>query len=290
MQPHETEVANHNRYRFRQSVWPGGWTHSAVDSRAQSHHRMEYRWATACVSGEAVSARQRRAGVEDQALGSSIRMAGSASLALQDAGIDLSQVDCSRVAVVFATVFGCIELTEAFYQSAFNNWLVGKTDPITFPETLANSPAGHVALLHNLRGPNITVSSKNFAGESVSPTAASLLRHGQADLAVVIAGDTLSQTMYEWYETANLLSPACFKADTQPEASGYVPSEGVVAMVLEPAGKRSARSYAYLQAGRWAAGGDPLTKIREMLGSSVPRLIITAGNGGPCATSSSNER
>jgi hypothetical protein len=212
----------------------------------------------------------------------------AASLALQDAGIDLSQVDCSRVAVVFATVFGCIELTEAFYQSAFKNGWSG-TDPITFPETLANSPAGHVALLHNLRGPNITVSSKNFAGESALLQAASLLRHGQADLAVVIAGDTLSQTMYEWYETANLLSPACFKADTQPEASGYVPSEGVVAMVLEPAGKRSARSYAYLQAGRWAAGGDPLTKIREMLGSSVPRLIITAGNGGPCATSSSNE-
>jgi len=211
----------------------------------------------------------------------------TASLALQDAGVDLSQIDRSRVAVVFATGFGCIELTEAFYQSAFKNGWSG-TDPITFPETLANSPAGHVALLHNLRGPNITVSSKNFAGESALLQAASLLRHGQADLAIVIAGDTLTQTMYEWYETANLLSPACFKEDTQQKFGSYVPGEGVVALVLEPADNRSVRSYAHLQSGRWAAGGDPLTSINEMLGSSIPPLIIAAGDGAPCVASSSN--
>src|ERR1700727_1333213 len=42
----------------------------------------------------------------------------ASSLAIQDAGIDLSQVDRSRVAVVFATAFGCLDLTEAFYLSA----------------------------------------------------------------------------------------------------------------------------------------------------------------------------
>jgi 3-oxoacyl-(acyl-carrier-protein) synthase len=211
----------------------------------------------------------------------------TASLALQDAGIDLDQMDRSRVAVVFATSFGCIELTENFYQSAFKNGWSG-TDPITFPETLSNSPAGHVALLHNLKGPNITVSTKNFAGESALLQAASLLRHGQADLAIVIAGDTLTQTMYEWYETANMLSPACFSSAPLQEASGYMPSEGVVAMVLEPAGKRSVRSYAHLQTGRWAAGGDPQTSISAMLGGSIPRLVMAAGDGAPCATSSSN--
>jgi len=207
----------------------------------------------------------------------------ASSLALQDSGIDLSQMNRSRLAVVFATSFGCIELTEAFYQSAYKNGWSG-TDPITFPETLANSPAGHVALLHDLRGPNITVSSKNFAGESALLQAASLLRHGQADLAVVIAGDTLTQTMYEWYETANMLSPACYNEDPLSKAGGYVPGEGVVALVLEPAGNRDARSYAGLHSGRWATGGEPLESIRQMLGGSVPSLTIGAGNGAPCAT------
>jgi len=205
----------------------------------------------------------------------------AASLALQDAGIDLDQIDRARVAVVFATGFGCIELTEAFYQSAFANGWSG-TDPITFPETLANSPAGHVALFHNVRGPNITVSSKHFSGESALLQAASLLRHGQADLAIVIAGDTLTQAMYEWYETAHLLSPACYNSEPLPQISGYIPSEGVVALILEPEGSRNTRSYAHLQTGRWTSGGEPHESIRQMLGGSVPSLTICAGDGAPC--------
>ena len=137
----------------------------------------------------------------------------ASSLALKDAGIELSQVDRSRVAVVFATGFGCVELTEAFYQSAAANGWSG-TDPSTFPETLANAPASHVALFHDLRGPNITVSSKGFAGESALIQAASLLRHGQADLAIVLAGDTLTRAVYEWYEAAGLLSPACYNSES----------------------------------------------------------------------------
>jgi 3-oxoacyl-(acyl-carrier-protein) synthase len=210
----------------------------------------------------------------------------ASSLALRDAGIDLQQVDRSRVAVVFATGFGCIELTASFLQSAFNNGWSG-TDPITFPETLANLPAGHVALVHDFRGPNITISSKHFAAESALVQAASLLRHGQADLAVVIAGDTLTQAIYEWYETAKLLSPACYTSEPTSESRGYIPSEGVVALVLEAAGNRAARSYAHLHAGRWASGGDAHESIRQMLGDTTPTLMIDAGNGAPCTPGSS---
>src|ERR1700683_5283183 len=136
----------------------------------------------------------------------------ASSLAIKDAGIDLNQVDRSRVAVVFATAFGCVELTEAFYLSAAANGWNG-TDPITFPETLASAPTSHVAMFHQLRGPNITVSNKYFFGESAMIQAASLLRHGQADLAIVLAGDALAQTLYSWYEVAGLLSPACYNSD-----------------------------------------------------------------------------
>ncbi|MBZ5615601.1 MAG: hypothetical protein LAO23_16460 [Acidobacteriia bacterium] len=209
----------------------------------------------------------------------------ASSLAIQDAGIDLTQVDRSRVAVVFATTFGCVELTESFYQSAVTHGWSG-TDPATFPETLANAPASHVALFHNLRGPNITVGSRAFAGESALIQSASLLRHGQADVAVVVAGDTLTRAVYEWYETAGLLSPACYNAEPVPEAAGFIPSEGVAALVLEPEGRRETRSYAKLRSGRWAAGGHPVETVRQMLGGSVPTLTVCTTNGAPCATSS----
>jgi 3-oxoacyl-(acyl-carrier-protein) synthase len=61
----------------------------------------------------------------------------ASALAARDAGLDLRQVDRSRVAVVFATGLGCVELTEAFYRSAAEHGWSG-TDPSTFPETLAS--------------------------------------------------------------------------------------------------------------------------------------------------------
>jgi hypothetical protein len=213
----------------------------------------------------------------------------ASSLALKDAGIDLSQVDKSRVAVVFATAFGCVQLTEAFYLSAAANGWNG-TDPITFPETLASAPTSHVAMFHGLRGPNVTVSNKYFAGESAMMQAASLLRHGQADLAIVLAGDALARTLYTWYEEAKLLSPACYNSDSVAEAEGFIPGEGVAALVMETAARTvvrpALRSYAQINSGRWAAGGQPAEIIRQMLGGSAPSLVISSGNGAPCAASS----
>jgi hypothetical protein len=108
-------------------------------------------------------------------------------------------------------------------------------------------------------------------------------------LAIVLAGDTLTRPVYEWYEAAELLSPACYNSEPLPEGGGFMPSEGVTALVLEPAGRREvrsdARSCARLRSGRWAAGGQSAEIIRQMLGGSTPSLIICAGNGAPCATS-----
>ena len=205
----------------------------------------------------------------------------ASSLAIQDAGIDLSQEDRSRVAVVFGTGLGCAELTEAFFHSAAAHGWSG-TDPSPFPEGLANAPASHVALWHEVRGPNITIGCKGFAGESALIQAASLLRHGQADLAIVLAGDTLTRAVYEWYEAAGLLSPACFNMEPLVDGSGFVPSEGVAALVLEPAGRRKVRAYAHFSSGRWSADGEAVETIRQMLGDSVPSITICAGNGAPC--------
>jgi 3-oxoacyl-[acyl-carrier-protein] synthase II len=140
----------------------------------------------------------------------------AASLAIKDARLDLSNLDRSRIAVVFGTGLGCIELTEAFFQSADKYGWSG-TDAAVFPETLGNSPASHVARVLDLRGPNLTVSSKGRSGECALEQAASLLRHGQADMAVVLAGDTLTRTVSEWFEVAG---------------AQFVPSEGVTAIVL----------------------------------------------------------
>ena len=65
-----------------------------------------------------------------------------------------------------------------------------------------------------------------------------------------------------------------------------MPSEGIAALVLEPAGRHEARTYAQFRTGQWAAGGGVAETIRQMLGTYVPSLTICAGNGAPCAPSS----
>jgi hypothetical protein len=179
----------------------------------------------------------------------------AASLAIKDSGLDLDQVDRSRVAVVMATGLGCIELTEAFFRSASSHgW--SHTDPILFPETLGNAPASHVARHFDLRGPNITIGSKGLAAECALLQAASLLRNRQADLALVLAGDTLTRSSYEWYEAAGLK---------------FIPSEGVTAMVLEPAGSKV--GYATLR------GGYSLSSLGVGHVTTVPPNDVATGLG-----------
>jgi hypothetical protein len=156
----------------------------------------------------------------------------AAALALRDAGLDLSAVDGSRTAVVSATGFGCLSLTEAYLGSAHEHgWQ--QTDPIYFPETLGNVPAAHVARVFGCLGPNLTVGSRGPAAETALLMAVSLLRNGQADRALVLAGDTLTRGLFDWYEVAGRLSA---------DEGGFVPSEGVAAMVLEAAGRQRARA------------------------------------------------
>src|ERR1035441_5145075 len=168
----------------------------------------------------------------------------AAALALRDAGLDLSAVDGARTAVVSAIGLGCLDLTEAYLGSAHQHgWQ--QTDPIYFPETLGNVPAAHVARVFGCLGPNLTVGSRGLAGEAALLTAVSLLRVGQADRVLVLAGDLLMRGLFDWYEAAGLLSA---------DGSGFVPSEGVAAMVLEAPGRQRAR--ARLLEARWVQSDE----------------------------------
>ena len=75
--------------------------------------------------------------------------------------------------------------------------------------------------------------SRGLAAETALLMAASLLREGQADRVLVLAGDLLTRGLFDWYEAAGLLSA---------DGGGFVPSEGVAAVVLEAPGRHRARA------------------------------------------------
>ena len=225
----------------------------------------------------------------------------AAALAMRDADLNLESADRSRIAVVCGTGFGCLELTEACLKSIDEN-ACGKSDPILFPETLSNAPGSHVARTYGLRGPNVTVSAKGTSGECALAAAQSLLDGEEADAAIVISGDALARSAYEWCEAARCLSSACFEEKpAMPPFSagcdGFVPGEGVGAVVLE-SGRRflgpKANAYAYLSSvilGRdttatstsWGKDPQAFVKVaaRAIGDSDPPALLLASANGSP---------
>ena len=205
----------------------------------------------------------------------------AASLALRDAGIEPGREDRSRCAVVLGSGLGCIETTEAFLRTVAVSGY-GMADPILFPDSLDNAPASHVARHLGFTGPNIAASCRGVSGEAALLQAASLVRTGTADLVLAMAGDTLTRPLQEWLEAAGV---------------GFVPGEGLAALVMEPARRASARGAAvYATFHRGAMAGDPgatgsswprdsralVHAIRTALGEADPssiQWIVSCANG-----------
>jgi 3-oxoacyl-[acyl-carrier-protein] synthase II len=225
----------------------------------------------------------------------------ASSLALQDAGVDPQKESLSNCGVVFGTGLGPLELSSAFCRSA-DEYGYSRADAIVFPETLDNSPPCHVAKAFGLKGPNITFSCRGVSGEAAIERAASILEHGEADLVVVMAGDTLVQALYDCYELSRVLAPDCFGKDARnyvgiDRSRGFIPGEGLAAFVMECGGRyleRGARAYGRYRSG--CLGGDltatpfswgencqtTVNLMHKALGSAGPadvRLIVASGNG-----------
>jgi hypothetical protein len=219
---------------------------------------------------------------------------GSA-LALQDAGIDAEALDRSRTAVVCGTAYGCLDLTEEFLAAISTN--ASQAPPIVFPETLSNLPGSHIARHFGITGPNLTTSAGHVSAEAALLQAVSLLQAGDADRAIVLAGDTLTRALFEWYEAASLLAPVCFGDACPAPAAGrrtIVPGEGLAACLLETdvaAAARRARAHGRYHAG-WlgslhdGAGGPRELEVgrllRRLLGEAAPKevvLVASAASG-----------
>ena len=215
------------------------------------------------------------------------------TLALQDAGLDAETLDRDRTAIVVGTAFGCLDLTEEFLGALATN--ASQAPPILFPETLANLPASHIARHFGIRGPNLTLCAGPVSGEAALLQAVSLLQAGEAERALVLAGDTLTRALFEWYEAASLLAPVCLGRTGSASPGGrrtIVPGEGLAACLLERrdiASERRARAYGRYHAG-WMGSlpstpslDDELQRLlRQVLGDAAPQgvvLVAAAASG-----------
>lgn len=209
---------------------------------------------------------------------------GAAAMAVQDSGLDVSQIDRTRMGVNFGAGLIATELTEiapAIKEVANGNRKVdlkkwGKEGlshlfPLWMLKYLPNMPACHVSIVYDAQGPNNSITVGEASSTLAIGEALRVIQRGTAD--VFIAGGTDSK-IHPLSIVRMALLGRLTKRNNPPEAAmrpfdhgsdGTVPGEGSAALVIEEAGlarKRGARIYGEILG--FAAYCDPADPVRSV--------------------------
>ena len=179
----------------------------------------------------------------------------SANEALKDSGLDLSQEDCHRIGVVWASgIGGLITFYEEVAAFATGDG-IPRFSPFFIPKMIADITAGHISMIHGLKGPNFATVSACASSANAIADGIMLIRHGYAD--VMVAGGSeaaINQGGIGGFNSMHAIStrnddPATASRPFDKDRDGFVMGEGGAGLVLEEyehAVKRGAKIYAEL--------------------------------------------
>jgi 3-oxoacyl-[acyl-carrier-protein] synthase II len=161
----------------------------------------------------------------------------AASVALREAELDPFTVDNNDIGVVLGTAFGSSRSMEAFDEECLRD---GErfVDPMSFPKTVANSPAGCLSILIGAAGLNLTISTDFASGLGAVESAVGMLTDGRARIVFTGGYDELSHASLIEMHEAGLLSDSS-EADGEDSVpldrrrNGFFPGEGAGILVLE---------------------------------------------------------
>lgn len=180
----------------------------------------------------------------------------AANEAVRDAGLDFSQVDRSRVGIYLGvTEHGNVETENEIYQIKGYNYDTAFWSHHHNPRTVANNPAGEVALNMGITGPHYTIGAACAAGNAGLIQGAQMLRLDECDLAL---GGGVSESIHTFGIFASFKSQGALASHADPtkasrpfdvQRNGIVVSEGGCTFVLErldDARRRGAKIYGEL--------------------------------------------
>lgn len=158
-------------------------------------------------------------------------------LALKEAEIELSDFSKDEVGVALGTAFGSASSMEAFDEECLRDG-VRFIDPMSFPNTVTNSPAGYLSILVGAAGFNMTISTGLASGLDAIEYAARALSQGDMQLALAGGYDELSLASLLELSKAGLLADSCeteceIFAPMDRNRKGLFLGEGAGVIVLE---------------------------------------------------------
>ena len=227
--------------------------------------------------------------------------AASATLALNDSGLDLTAIDHRRLGVEFganlmffmpdgmADPCRACETPEGEFQ--FPEWGttgLAKMEPLWLLKYLPNMPACHIAIHADAQGPSNSLTMDEVSGNVAIIEALSVLRRGAADAMIVgTTGTRIHPTKsihaFQWdqvgYDPEN---PGLSCKPFDSHRAGQVVGEGAASLILETpehAAARGAKIHGRILAGTSSsvtdADGKPL--IKQALVNSIRIALKLAG-------------
>jgi 3-oxoacyl-[acyl-carrier-protein] synthase II len=163
-------------------------------------------------------------------------------LALEDAGLEITEENRGRVGAIIGTGVGPMESMEAFSRPVIEEGAAA-ANPAVFPNTVYNAAGGQVAMKVGPVGPASTVTAGHAAGAQALTYAFDLAASGKADAMLCIAADTLTDTVLQAYRELGSLT------GSEPGSNGsggFAIAEACVVLLLErlsQANERGARIY-----------------------------------------------
>ncbi len=158
-------------------------------------------------------------------------------LALEDAGLELTDDNRGRVGAIIGTGVGPMESMELFSRPVIEEGAAA-ANPAVFPNTVYNAAGGQVAMKVGAVGPASTVTAGHAAGAQALTYAFDLASSGKADAMVCIAADALTDTVVQAYRELGSLTGSEPGSDG---VSGFALAEGTVVFVLERLSHAQAR-------------------------------------------------
>nr|WP_315598055.1 beta-ketoacyl-ACP synthase II [uncultured Cupriavidus sp.] len=176
------------------------------------------------------------------------------SQALKDSGIEITEANAERVGVLVGSGIGGLPMIEDTQMTLATRG-PRRISPFFVPGSIINMIAGHLSIIHGLKGPNLAAVTACTTGLHSIGLAARLIQAGDAD--AMLAGgaeSTVSPLGIGGFAAARALStrnedPATASRPWDKDRDGFVLGEGAGVMMLEEyesAKARGARIYAEL--------------------------------------------
>jgi len=195
----------------------------------------------------------------------------AASLAFDDANLQLTTLNRKRIGVVMGTGIGGLETMERNF-TALSNKGPRQVSPFFVPQLMPNAAAGQIAIEHGLQGANFVVSSACASSAHAIGIASELVRAGFLDC--VVSGGAESVLLRITYAGFAQIGAVSKRNDEPERASrpfdrdrdGFVIGEGAGILILEEyqhALARQAHIYAELIGFGMSADAEHITAPAE---------------------------